>query len=65
VAKEKITAEHLSQYKDWRAAQGVGPTIINMERGMIRKLLKKAKRWRLLADECETSQATRSRSTQT
>lgn len=37
--------------RDKRAAEGVGPVIINLERGMVRKLLKRAKRWQLIADE--------------
>ncbi len=35
----------------WRTAGGVGPAIINMEVGAVRRMLKRAKRWSLIADE--------------
>jgi len=45
-----ITAEEILSYRQWRAP-GVGPAIINMEVGVIRRMLKRAKRWNLIADE--------------
>ena len=38
-------------YRQWRTAAGVGPAIINMEVGVIRRILKRAKRWSQIADD--------------
>src|SRR5262249_49095399 len=37
--------------REWRSGQGVGPAIVNMEIGVLRRILKRAKRWHLVADE--------------
>ena len=44
----KITAEDVLKFREWRSETGVGPAIINMEVGVIRRMLKRAKRWHLL-----------------
>src|SRR6516164_740725 len=56
----KITAENLSAYREWRVQTGVGPAIINMEMGVIRRLLKKAKRWHLVGSEIKPLREPRS-----
>ena len=38
-------------YRQWRSAQGVGASMINMEVGVMRRMLKRAKRWSLIADD--------------
>lgn len=45
----RISAERLSSFREWRIAQKVGPAIVNMEMGVIRRILKRAKRWHLVA----------------
>jgi integrase len=47
----KISVEQIRDYRVWRKADGAGNAIINMEVSVIGKLLKKAKRWHLFADE--------------
>ena len=47
----KISAERLIAYREWRAAQRVGPAMLNMEIGVLRRMLKKAKLWYALADD--------------
>ncbi len=51
VRLNRIGAEQVFAYREWRAEQGVGPTIINMEVGVLRRILKRAKRWHTMADE--------------
>jgi len=46
-----ISAEGVLGYRQWRASSGVGPAIINMEVGVIRRMLKRAKRWSAIADD--------------
>jgi integrase len=46
-----ISAETLLDYRESRAKSGTGPAYINMEIGAIRRILKRAKRWHLLAEE--------------
>ncbi len=46
-----ITAEDIFGYRHSRTAAGVGPAIINMEVGVIRRILKRAKRWSAIGDE--------------
>jgi integrase len=45
----KITAEDVQRFREWRSKSGVGPAIINMEVGVIRRMLKRARRWHLLS----------------
>jgi integrase len=47
----RITAEDLSMYREERAKRGKAAVYINMEIGAIRRLLKRAKRWHLLAGD--------------
>jgi integrase len=44
----KIAPEDVLRFREWRSETGVGPAIINMEVGVIRRILKRAKRWHLL-----------------
>ena len=46
-----IEAEDVLAYRQWRASQGVGSSMVNMEVGVIRRMLKRAKRWSLIADD--------------
>jgi integrase len=46
-----ITAEDVLSYRQLRAAAGAGPAIVNMEVGVIRRMLKRAKRWSQIADD--------------
>ena len=39
VALNRITAEMVLAYREWRAAQGVGPAIVNMEIGVLRRIM--------------------------
>jgi integrase len=47
----KITSEDVLRFREWRAEKGVGPAVINMEVGVIRRMLKRAKRWHLIGAE--------------
>jgi integrase len=47
----KITAQEILAFREWRINNGVGPAIINMEVGIVRRMLKKAKCWSALAEE--------------
>jgi len=44
----KITAEDVLRFREWRSKTSVGPAVINMEVGVIRRMLKRAKRWHLV-----------------
>ena len=56
----RITAEMVLAYREWRAAQGVGPAIVNMEIGVLRRILKRAKRWHTIADDIKPLKEPRS-----
>jgi integrase len=45
----RISTERLLSFREWRIGQKVGPAIVNMEMGVIRRILKRAKRWHLVA----------------
>jgi integrase len=47
----KITSEDVLRFREWRSKAGVGPAIINMEVGVIRRMLKRARRWHLLGPD--------------
>jgi integrase len=47
----KITADDVVRFREWRSETGAGPAIINMEVGVIRRMLKRAKRWHLIGDD--------------
>jgi integrase len=51
IAVMRIGAEELLAYRQTRAEKKVGSTYLNMEMGAIRRILKRAQRWHLLADE--------------
>ncbi len=57
---QKITTETLVTFREWRVSAAVGPAIINMEMGVIRRLLKKAKRWHLVGAEIKPLREPRS-----
>src|SRR5207237_687783 len=45
----RMSTERLLSFREWRIGQKVGPAIINMEMGVIRRILKRARRWHLIA----------------
>ena len=47
----RITTESLLAYRESRAKSGTGPAYANMEMGSIRRILKRAKRWHLVAED--------------
>ena len=47
----KITPEDVIRFREWRSKTQVGPAIINMEVGVIRRMLKRAKRWHLVGGD--------------
>ncbi len=57
---QKITTENLVAFREWRVKAGVGPAIINMEMGVIRRMMKKAKRWHLVGAEIKSLREPRS-----
>jgi integrase len=46
-----ITAKRISEYRIWRAEQGVGAATLNAELGILRRILKRAKLWARVADD--------------
>ncbi|HKQ03727.1 MAG TPA: site-specific integrase [Blastocatellia bacterium] len=56
----RISAEDILAYREWRASQKVGPGIINLEVGVLRRMLKRAKRWHLVADDIKPLKQPRS-----
>ncbi len=46
-----ITAKPITDYRAWRADQGVGPATLNAELGILRRILKRAKLWARVADD--------------
>ena len=46
-----ITSKQITDYRTWRAAQGVGPATLNAELGILRRILKRAKLWARVADD--------------
>ena len=57
---QKITTENLVNFREWRVKAGVGPAIINMEMGVIRRMMKKSKRWHLVGAEIKPLREPRS-----
>ena len=47
----RICVEQVLSYREWRARQDCGPAIINMEIGVLRRILKRAKLWHTIADD--------------
>ena len=50
-ALNRIESESLFLYRESRAKNGLKSSYLNMEMGVIRRVLKRARRWHLLADE--------------
>jgi len=50
----RITTESLLAYREWRIKGVVGASIINMEMGVIRRILKRAKRWHLVGADLKS-----------
>jgi integrase len=46
-----VTAKRITEYRAWRAEQGVGPATLNAELGILRRILKRAKLWARVADD--------------
>src|SRR5271168_108032 len=51
LAVARITTENLLAYRESRAKSGTGPAYVNMEMGSIRRILKRAKRWHVVAED--------------
>jgi integrase len=47
----KIRIEQVMAYRESRSNDGIGPAFLNMEIGCLRRILKRARRWHLLADD--------------
>jgi len=43
-----IKTENVLAYREWRASKKVGPALINMEVGCLRRILKKARLWNMI-----------------
>jgi integrase len=56
----KIIVDDIVQFREWRTINGVGPAAINMEVGVIRRILKRAKRWHLLSADIRPMKEPRS-----
>lgn len=48
---KKITAKRITEYRAWRAEQGVGPATLNAELGILRRVMKRARLWARVADD--------------
>ena len=46
-----IATKRITDYRTWRADQGVGPATLNAELGILRRILKRAKLWARVADD--------------
>lgn len=46
----RISAEQVLDYREWRAAT-CGPALVNMEIGVLRRVLKRGKLWQAIADD--------------
>jgi len=46
-----ITAKRITEYRAWRAEQGVGPATLNAEIGILRRVMKRARLWARVADD--------------
>ena len=46
-----ITAKQITEYRTWRAEQGVGPATLNAEIGILRRIMKRARLWARVADD--------------
>jgi len=48
---KNITAEIVQAFRQWRAEAGCQNSTINMEVGLLRRLLKKARRWHVISED--------------
>jgi len=48
---KSVTAKRITEYRAWRAEQGIGPATLNAETGILRRILKRAKLWARVADD--------------
>src|SRR5450755_406588 len=46
-----VNVKRITDYRTWRAEQGVGPATLNAELGILRRILKRAKLWARVADD--------------
>ncbi|MGA9567696.1 MAG: tyrosine-type recombinase/integrase [Candidatus Korobacteraceae bacterium] len=46
-----ISAKRITDYRTWRAEQGVGPATLNAELGILRRVMKRARLWARVADD--------------
>ena len=46
-----ITVKRITDYRTWRAEQGVGPATLNAELGILRRVMKRARLWARVADD--------------
>jgi integrase len=46
-----ITAKRITDYRTWRAEQGVGPATLNAELGILRRVMKRARLWARVDDD--------------
>ena len=56
----KITGEHLLAFREWRIKDKVEPATINMEVGVLRRILKRARRWHLVSADLKPLKEPRS-----
>lgn len=55
----RITAEQILSYREWRSAT-CGPAFVNMETGVLRRILKRAKLWYAMAEDIKPLKEPRS-----
>jgi integrase len=48
---KSITAKRITEYRAWRAEQGIGPATLNAELGILRRIMKRARIWARVADD--------------
>lgn len=46
-----VSAKRITEYRTWRAEQGVGPATLNAELGILRRIMKRARLWARVADD--------------
>jgi integrase len=48
-----ITVKRITEYRAWRAGQGVGPATLNAELGILRRIMKRAKVWSRVSEDIQ------------
>jgi integrase len=48
---KSISAKRITEYRTWRAEQGVGAATLNAELGILRRIMKRARVWARVADD--------------